>query len=207
MDLTVIMICKLNKDTDTVDSLQITIIQLENQSPHYSTLTFTTTLEAFSTCFPLQLHGTLTFYLCLSRFLMRSPSIRKWPFHKLFFKLLLWFVYLRKLLELRARKGRALRCSYSIKQLFFGHLLCVLPWLLLWTQQEIRISFYPAKTLQHSERGEWKSWLKAQHSENQDHGIWFHHFIRNRWGKGGNSVRLYFLELQNHCRRWLPPWN
>ena len=22
-----------------------------------------------------------------------------------------------------------------------------------------------------SERGEWKSWLKAQHSENEDHGI------------------------------------
>ena len=27
------------------------------------------------------------------------------------------------------------------------------------------------------ERGEWKSWLKAQHSENEDHGIWFHHFM------------------------------
>ena len=23
---------------------------------------------------------------------------------------------------------------------------------------------------------EWKSWLKAQHSENEDHGIWSHHF-------------------------------
>ena len=22
-----------------------------------------------------------------------------------------------------------------------------------------------------------KSWLKAQHSENEDHGIWSHHFI------------------------------
>ena len=106
MDLTVIMICKPNKDTDIVDSLQITIIQLENQSPHYSTLTFTTTLKAFSTCFPLQLHGTLTFYLRLSRFLLRSSSIRKWPFYKLFFKLLLWFVYLQKLTEPRARKGR-----------------------------------------------------------------------------------------------------
>ena len=26
-------------------------------------------------------------------------------------------------------------------------------------------------------RGEWKSWLKAQHSENEDHGIRSHHFI------------------------------
>ena len=26
-----------------------------------------------------------------------------------------------------------------------------------------------------------KSWLKAQHSENEDHGIWSHHFMANRW--------------------------
>ena len=25
-----------------------------------------------------------------------------------------------------------------------------------------------------------KSWLKAQHSENEDHGIWSHHFLGNR---------------------------
>ena len=38
-----------------------------------------------------------------------------------------------------------------------------------------------------------KSWLKAQHSENEDHGIWSHHFMGNRWGNSGNSVRRYFL--------------
>ena len=32
-----------------------------------------------------------------------------------------------------------------------------------------------------------KSWLKAQHSENQDHGIWSHHFMANRRGNNGNS--------------------
>ena len=32
-----------------------------------------------------------------------------------------------------------------------------------------------------SERGEGKSWLKAQHSENEDHGIQYHHFMGNRW--------------------------
>ena len=37
-----------------------------------------------------------------------------------------------------------------------------------------------------------KSWLKAQHSENEDHGIWSHHFMGNRWGNSGNSIRLYF---------------
>ena len=26
------------------------------------------------------------------------------------------------------------------------------------------------------------------------------HFMGNRWGNSGNSVRLYFLGLQNHCR-------
>ena len=29
---------------------------------------------------------------------------------------------------------------------------------------------------------------------------WSHHFMANRWGKSGNSVRLYFFGLQNHCR-------
>ena len=41
---------------------------------------------------------------------------------------------------------------------------------------------------------------KAQHSENEDHGIWSHHFMANIWGNSGNSVRLYFLGFQNHCR-------
>ena len=45
-----------------------------------------------------------------------------------------------------------------------------------------------------------ESWLKAQHSENKDHGIWSHHFRGNRWGNSENSVRLYFGGAQNHCR-------
>ena len=48
-------------------------------------------------------------------------------------------------------------------------------------------------------RGEWKSWLKAQHSENEDHGIWSHHFMGNRWGNSGNSGWLYFEGPPNHC--------
>ena len=31
--------------------------------------------------------------------------------------------------------------------------------------------------------------------------------MANRWGDSGNSVRLYFFGLQNHCRWWLQPWN
>ena len=49
------------------------------------------------------------------------------------------------------------------------------------------------KPLDESETGERKSWLEAQHSENEDRGIWSHHFMGNRWGNSGNSVRLYFF--------------
>ena len=42
--------------------------------------------------------------------------------------------------------------------------------------------------------------FKAQHSENQDHGIWCQYFMANRWGSNENSDRLYFGGLQNHCR-------
>ena len=52
------------------------------------------------------------------------------------------------------------------------------------------------KPLDESERGEWKSWLKAQHSENEDHGIWSHHFMGNRWGNNGNSKTKGKL----HCK-------
>ena len=46
--------------------------------------------------------------------------------------------------------------------------------------------------LDESKRGECKSWLKGQHVENEDHGIWSHHFMENRWGNSGNSVSCYF---------------
>ena len=47
------------------------------------------------------------------------------------------------------------------------------------------------KPLDESKRGEQKSWLKAQHSENKDHGIRSHHFTGNRWRNSRNSVRLF----------------
>ena len=36
-------------------------------------------------------------------------------------------------------------------------------------------------------------------AKNNDHGIQSHHFMANRWGNNGNSDRLYYLGLQNHC--------
>ena len=49
------------------------------------------------------------------------------------------------------------------------------------------------------------SWLqspsaKAQHSENSDHGIQSHNFMANRWRNNGNSDKVCFLRLKNHCR-------
>ena len=44
-----------------------------------------------------------------------------------------------------------------------------------------------------------KIWLKTQHSRNEDLGIQSHHFMANKCGNIGNSVRLYFSWLQNHC--------
>ena len=30
--------------------------------------------------------------------------------------------------------------------------------------------------------------------------VWSQHFMAHKWGNNGNSDRLYFLGLQNHCR-------
>ena len=37
------------------------------------------------------------------------------------------------------------------------------------------------KSLLMTMKGEWKSWLKTQHSKKWDHGIRSHHFMANRW--------------------------
>ena len=44
-----------------------------------------------------------------------------------------------------------------------------------------------------------KAGLKLNIQKN-DHGIQSNHFMKKRWGNNGNSDRLYFLRLQNHCR-------
>ena len=52
-----------------------------------------------------------------------------------------------------------------------------------------------------------KSWLKTQHSENEDHGIRSHHFMGSRWGNSGNSVRLYVFLGSKQCQTlffWAP---
>ena len=46
--------------------------------------------------------------------------------------------------------------------------------------------------LDENERGNIKSWLKTQHSGNEDHGIQSHHFMGNRWENSVNNDRRYF---------------
>ena len=50
-----------------------------------------------------------------------------------------------------------------------------------------------------------KAGLKLNIQKDEDHGIQSHHFMSNRWWENGNSDRLYFFGLQNHCRWWLQP--
>ena len=66
-------------------------------------------------------------------------------------------------------------------------------WLCRWHHPYGRKWRGTKKPLDESERGEWKNWLKAQHSENEHHGIWPHHFMVNRWVNSGNSSWVYFL--------------
>ena len=40
--------------------------------------------------------------------------------------------------------------------------------------------------------------LKLNIQKNENHGIWTHHFMTNKWGKSGNSGIFYLLGLQNH---------
>ena len=70
---------------------------------------------------------------------------------------------------------------------------------------------YADDTTLMAESEELKSLLMKAKEESEKVGLKFniqktkimgrsHHFMGNRWGNSGNSVRLYFWGLQNHCR-------
>ena len=42
--------------------------------------------------------------------------------------------------------------------------------------------------------------LKLNIQKTKIMAFWSHHFMGIRWGNSGNSGRLYFWGLQNHCR-------
>ena len=55
------------------------------------------------------------------------------------------------------------------------------------------------ESLDESETGEWKTWLKTQHSKNEDHGTW----PITSWQTDGEKVEivtdLIFLGSKNNC--------
>ena len=55
------------------------------------------------------------------------------------------------------------------------------------TESEEELKSLLVKVKEESE----KVGLKLQHSENEDHGIWSHHFMANRQGNNGNSETLF----------------
>ena len=49
------------------------------------------------------------------------------------------------------------------------------------------------ESLDESKRGEWKSWLKIQHSKNKDNGIRSHHLMSKKMGKQWKQWETIFL--------------
>ena len=68
-----------------------------------------------------------------------------------------------------------------------------------WLDGVTEISGHDSEQTPGDSEREWRSWLKTQHSKNEDYGIQSHHFMTNRWGKNGSRDRFYLLGLQNHC--------
>ena len=48
------------------------------------------------------------------------------------------------------------------------------------------------KSLLMKVKGAWESWLKTQHSNSEDHGIWSHHFMANRETMETVTVFIFF---------------
>ena len=74
---------------------------------------------------------------------------------------------------------------------------CQAGWSSRWNQDNFRYAYKitltnsrkqrgTKETLDEGERGRWKSWLKTQHSKNEDHGIQSHHFMAKWWINTGN---------------------
>ena len=75
----------------------------------------------------------------------------------------------------------------------------------LWQKASYRVSWTLIKEelkslLMNVKQENEKAGLKLNIQKTSDHGIQSHHFKAYIWGNNGNSYRLHFLGLQNHCR-------
>ena len=66
------------------------------------------------------------------------------------------------------------------------------------SEEELKSLFIKLK--EESKKSGLNSFKPASRFKNEDYGIRSHHFMANRWENNGNSERIYFLGLQNHCR-------
>ena len=94
-------------------------------------------------------------------------------------------VYKMVILRSSASTKQELVCGSTVLSIHFkgphhGNYKCVY---VCQSEEELK------KPLDESESGEWKTWLKAQHSENEDHGIRSHHFM----AIGGETVADFIL--------------
>ena len=69
-------------------------------------------------------------------------------------------------------------CNCAVVWTFF-HIALLWDWNVNWPFL-VLLPLLSFPNLDESERGEWKRWLKTQHSKYEDHGIWSHHFMANR---------------------------
>ena len=67
----------------------------------------------------------------------------------------------------------------------------------LMAESEKKLNSLLMKVKEESEKAD----LKLDIQRKKDHGIRSHHFMGKRLDNNGNSDRLYFLGLQNHCSR------
>ena len=83
---------------------------------------------------------------------------------------------------IQSHHSMANKCGNPLEKEMATH-SSILAWKIPWTE----------------ERGRPQSlgWQRVSHD-------WTH---QHKWGNNGNSDRLYFLGLQNHCGWWLQPWN
>ena len=53
-----------------------------------------------------------------------------------------------------------------------------------------------------STEGHWLFFTHQDTLSGSENNYTCYHFMGNKWGNSGNSVRLHFWGLQNHCRWW-----
>ena len=68
------------------------------------------------------------------------------------------------------------------------------------TLSEEKLKSLLMKVKEESEKAGLKLSIQKNKQTNTEHGTQSLHFMVNRWRDNGNSERLHFLGLQNHCR-------